>query len=37
VDVPVTAAGTNLLGGGEVHPGLMRLEARGVAVIKEGW
>jgi beta-galactosidase len=37
VDVPVGAAGTNLVGGAEVHPGLMRMEARGVAVIKEGW
>jgi beta-galactosidase len=37
VDVPVGAAGTNLVGGLEVHPGLMRIEARGVAVIKEGW
>jgi beta-galactosidase len=37
VDVPVGAAGTDLIGAVEVHPGLMRMEARGVAVIKEGW
>jgi beta-galactosidase len=37
VDVPIQEAGTNLVDGGEVHRGLMRLEPRGVAVIKEGW
>jgi beta-galactosidase len=37
VDVPIQEAGTNLVDGAEVHRGLMRLEPRGVAVIKEGW
>ena len=37
VDVPVGEAGTNLIDGREVHRGLLRLEPRGVAVIKEGW
>jgi beta-galactosidase len=37
VDVPITQAGHNLLDGIEVHPGLMRLGPRGVAVIREGW
>jgi beta-galactosidase len=37
VDVPVKEAGVNLLGGGAVHPGLLHLEPRGVAVIREGW
>jgi beta-galactosidase len=37
VDVPLADAGTNLIDGREVHRGLLRLEPRGVAVIKEGW
>jgi len=37
VDVPIQEAGTNLIDGAEVHRGLIRLEPRGVAVIKEGW
>jgi beta-galactosidase len=37
VDVPVKEAGHNLLDGSEVHPGLIRLGPRGVAVIREGW
>jgi beta-galactosidase len=37
VDVPIQHAGANLVDGTEVHPGLLRLEARGVAVIREGW
>ena len=37
VDVPVEETGTNLIDGSEVHRGLMRLEPRGVAIIKEGW
>jgi len=37
VDVPVKEAGHNLLDGSEVHPGLLRLGPRGVAVIREGW
>ena len=37
VEVPVTEAGTNLVDGVEVHPGLLHLEPRGVAVIREGW
>jgi beta-galactosidase len=37
VDVPIKEAGTNLLDGAEVHPGLLHLEPRGVAVIREGW
>jgi beta-galactosidase len=37
VDVPLSAAGTNLIDGAQVHPGLLRLHPRGVAVLKEGW
>src|SRR5438094_830980 len=37
VDVPVAEAGTNLVDGSPVHPGLMPLGPRGVAVIREGW
>lgn len=37
VDVPITTAGENLLDGTQVHAGLMRIEPRGVAVIREGW
>ena len=37
VDVPIQVAGTNLVDGTEVHPGLMHIESRGVAVIREGW
>ena len=37
VDVPIKTAGANLIDGSEVHPGLLRLEPRGVAVIREGW
>jgi beta-galactosidase len=37
VDVPVKEAGHNLLDGSEVHPGLIRLGPRGVAVVREGW
>jgi beta-galactosidase len=37
VDVPVKEAGHNLIDGSEVHPGLIRLGPRGVAVIREGW
>jgi beta-galactosidase len=37
VDVPITAAGANLVDGTEVHPGLLHLDPRGVAVIREGW
>ena len=37
VDVLVKEAGTNLVNGVDVHPGLMHLEPRGVAVIREGW
>jgi beta-galactosidase len=37
IDVPVKEAGHNLLDGSEVHPGLIRLGPRGVAVIREGW
>ena len=37
VDVPVAQAGTNLVDGAQVHPGLIRLLPRGVAVLKEGW
>ena len=37
VDVPVPQAGTNLVDGAKVHPGLIRLPPRGVAVLKEGW
>ena len=31
------AAGADLIAGAEVHPGLIRLQARGVAVSREGW
>ena len=37
VDVPISEAGANLLDGGEVHSGLLRLGPRDVAVIREGW
>ena len=37
VEVPISEAGSNLIDGTEVHRGLMRLEPRGVAVIREGW
>jgi beta-galactosidase len=37
VDVPILEAGADLVGGGDVHPGLLHLEPRGVAVIREGW
>jgi beta-galactosidase len=37
VEVPVTEAGVNLVDGGQVHPGLLRLGPYGVAVIREGW
>lgn len=37
VEVPIGEAGTNLIDGTEVHRGLLRLEARGVAAIHEGW
>jgi hypothetical protein len=37
VDVPLEEAGSNLIDGSEVHRGLMRLQPRGVAVIREGW
>ncbi|TMB43506.1 MAG: beta-galactosidase, partial [Chloroflexi bacterium] len=37
VDVPIVAAGENLIDGAQIHPGLMRIEPRGVAVIREGW
>jgi beta-galactosidase len=37
VDVPITQAGTNLVGGTEVHPGLLRIGPFGAAVIREGW
>lgn len=37
VDVPIQEAGANLVDGAEVHPGLLHLEPRGVAVIREGW
>ncbi len=37
VEVPVSAAGTNLIDGTQVHPGLIRIPPRGVAVLKEGW
>jgi len=37
VDVPIQVAGANLVDGTEVHPGLMHIESRGVAVIREGW
>src|SRR4029077_3559214 len=34
VDVPIKEAGTNLIDGVEIHPGLLHLEPRGVAVIR---
>src|SRR5712692_1069984 len=37
VDVPIEEAGNNLVDGSEVHRGLMRVQPRGVAVIREGW
>jgi len=37
VDVPIAGAGTNLVDGSSIHPGLMPLGPRGVAVIREGW
>ena len=37
VDVPISEAGENLIDGSQVHAGLMRLEARDVAVIRAGW
>jgi len=37
VDVPIAGAGTNLVDGTSIHPGLMPLGPRGVAVIREGW
>jgi beta-galactosidase len=37
VDVPITEAGENLIDGTQVHAGLMRLDARDVAVIRVGW
>jgi len=37
VDVPISAASTDLIHGGQVHPGLIRLQPRGLAVLKEGW
>jgi beta-galactosidase len=37
VDVPINVAGANLVDGAAVHPGLMHLGPRGVAVIREGW
>ena len=37
VDVPIQVAGTNLVDGTEVHPGLMHIGPRGVSVIREGW
>jgi len=37
VDVPLEEAGSNLIDGADVHRGLMRLQPRGVAVIREGW
>ena len=37
VDVPIQEAGVNLIDGAQVHPGLMHLPPRGVAVIREGW
>ena len=37
VDVRIEVAGANLVDGAEVHPGLLHLEPRGVAVIREGW
>ena len=37
VDVPISDAGVNLIDGTQVHPGLIRLGPRDVAVIREGW
>lgn len=37
VDVPIAQAGENLIDSTQVHAGLMRIEPRGVAVIREGW
>ena len=37
VDVPISDAGVNLIDGAQVHPGLIRLGPRDVAVIREGW
>lgn len=37
VDVPISDAGVNLMDGAQVHPGLIRLGPRDVAVIREGW
>jgi beta-galactosidase len=37
VDVPVKEAGVNLVDGSSVHPGLLHVGPRGVAVIREGW
>lgn len=37
VDVPVEQAGVNLVDGAQVHPGLLRIEPYGAAVIREGW
>ena len=37
VDVRVVEAGVNLVDGASIHPGLMHLPPRGVAVIREGW
>jgi beta-galactosidase len=35
--VPIIEAGTNLIDGNQIHPGLLHLEPRGVAIIREGW
>jgi hypothetical protein len=35
--VPVKEAGVNLADGSSVHPGLLHVGPRGVAVIREGW
>ena len=37
VDVPISTAGVNLVDGSSVHPGLVHLGSRSVAVIREGW
>jgi beta-galactosidase len=37
VEVPIAAAGVNLVDGSAVHPGLLRLGPYGAAVIREGW
>ena len=37
VEVPLADPGVNLVDGSEVHRGLLRLDPRGVAVIREGW